>query len=98
MAPISAPRRRGLAASTCQGLRGGVEQDGVDGGLVLEGDGCERLRNGEDDVEVGHGQQLALTGGEPACPRRSLALRAMAIAAGVVGDPRTPAALAGLDM
>src|SRR5829696_2385440 len=45
-----------------------------------------------------HGQQLALAGGEPACPRRSLALRAMAIAAGVVGDPRTPAALAGLDM
>ena len=24
-----------------QGLRGGLEQDGVDGGLVLEGDGCD---------------------------------------------------------
>ena len=46
--------------------RGGLEQDGVDGGLVLEGDGCDWRRNGEDDMEVRHGKQLALACGEPA--------------------------------
>ncbi len=43
-----------------QGLGGGLEQDGVDLGLVVVGDVGDRLRQGEDEVEVRHRQQLRL--------------------------------------
>ena len=43
----------------------GAEQDCIDGGLVLEGDRTDRQRQGEDDVEVRHHQQLGLPGSEP---------------------------------
>src|SRR5215207_5142728 len=44
-----------------QSLCGGLEQDGVDGGLVLEGDGSDRLRNREDDVRLGIASRKATT-------------------------------------
>ena len=66
-----------------QGFGGRLEQDGVDDRLVLERDGADRCGDGEDDVEVGHGEEFALTGGEPSGPCWSLALRAMPVAAGV---------------
>jgi hypothetical protein len=56
-------------------------QDSIDDSLVLEGDRGRFRRQGEDDVEVGRGQELGLPGGEPLRPRRPLALRAVAIAA-----------------
>ena len=40
------------------GLNGGLEQDRIDGGLVLEGDGGDRWRQGEHDVEIGDRQQF----------------------------------------
>src|SRR3954467_2341212 len=49
-------------------------------------------------MEVGHGQEFARAGGEPPGPCWSLALRAMPVAAGVIGDARGPARRAGLDM
>ena len=49
-------------------------------------------------MEVGYGQKLGLPGSEPLRPRQPLALRAMAIAARVVGDARRAAIVAGLDM
>ena len=79
-------------------LGGGAEQQVVDHGLVLEGDGGDRRRQGEDDVVVGHGQQVGLRAA-PATPRgRALALRAVPVAAGVVGDLTVVAALAARDM
>ena len=79
-------------------LGGGLEQDRIDDGLVLEGDGGDRRGQGEHDVEIGNRQQFGLAGGEPLRPRRALTLRAMAIAAGVVGDARRAAIVAGLDV
>ena len=81
-----------------QGLGGGSEQEVVDGRLVLERDGADRSRQGEDDVIVGNRQKLCLALGQPLPGRRALALRAVTVAAGVVGDPFVRAVLATLDM
>ena len=80
----------------CLGRRS--EQDGVDRRLVLEGDlrGCRR--NGEDEVEVFHRQQFGLTGGEPLGAGLALALRAVLVAAGIVGVTDAAALPAVLDM
>ncbi len=67
----------------CLGRR--PEQDGVDCLLVLERDLGNRRGHGEHDVEIRHRQQLGLPCSEPLCPRGSLALRAMAVAAGIIG-------------
>ena len=76
----------GIGGDGAQRLGGGAEQDGVDRRLVLEGDLGHRRRQGEDDVEVRHRQQLGLRCGQPFGARQPLALRAMPVAAGVVGD------------
>ena len=68
------------------GLRRRLEQDVVDDRLVLQGDGGDRRRHGEDDVEVRDGQQLGLSVDEPLRARQTLALRAVPVAAGIVGD------------
>ena len=81
-----------------QRLGGGPEQQVVDGGLVLERDGADRGRQGEDDVIVGNRQELRLAVFEPLPRRGGLALRAVAIAAGIVGDPFVRAVLAALDV
>ena len=52
----------------------GAEQDCIDGGLVLERDRTDRCRQGEDDVEVRHRQQLGLPGREPLQTRQPLTL------------------------
>jgi hypothetical protein len=65
-----------------QRLRGGPEQEVVDGRLVLERDGADRSRQGEDDVIVGNRQELRLAVFEPSPRGGRLALRAVAIAAG----------------
>ena len=79
-------------------LGGGLEQDGVDSGLVLEGDHRDLRRQREDDVEVGNRKEFSLARGEPSCTGRSLAPRTVPVAAGVVGDPRHAAVVAGLDV
>jgi len=80
----------------CLGRR--LEQDGVDLGLVLEGDLGEACRQGEDDMEIGHWQQLGLPLGQPFGPRQPLALGTMPVAARVVGDAAIGAGVTGLDM
>ena len=65
-----------------QRLRGGPEQEVVDGGLVLERDGADRRRQGEDDVVIGNRQEFGLAVFQPFPRRGRLALRAVAIAAG----------------
>ena len=75
----------GIGGDPAQRLGRRSEQDGVDRLLVLEGDLGDRRRQGEDDVEVGHRQQLGLPGGEPFGAGLPLALRAVPVAAGVVG-------------
>jgi hypothetical protein len=81
-----------------QRLGGGPEQEVVDGGLVLERDGADRGRQGEDDVIIRNRQEFGLAVFEPLPRRGGLALRAVAVAAGIVGDALVRAVLAALDV
>jgi len=75
-------------------LRRGLEQQIVDHGLVLVGDVANRRRQCEDDVEVGNREQFGLARRHPLACRRALALRAVPVAAAVVGDRGVGAVLA----
>jgi len=75
-----------------------VEQDAVDLALVLIRDRCDLGRHRESDMEIGHRQQAGLPLGEPLLTRGALALRAVPVAAGVVGNTDVAAILARLDM
>lgn len=55
-------------------------------------------RPGEDDVEVWNGKEFGLSLGKPLRARRALALWAMPIATGVVGEPGGTAVVALLDV
>jgi hypothetical protein len=87
-----------MGGDCVQRLGRGLEQDGVDRRLVLEGDFGGRRRQCEHDVEIWHRQQFGLALGQPRCPRRALAFRAMAVAAGIIGDTNEAAFRAALDM
>jgi len=56
-----------------------LEQDVVDDGFVLEGDGGDGRRHSEDDVEIGDRQQVGLPIGEPLGARQALALRTVPV-------------------
>ena len=79
-------------------LRRRLEQQVINDGLVLPGDVGDRRRQTEHDVEVSNGQQLRFPLGQPFFGGHRLALRAVTIAPGVVGDPHMGAVLAPLDM
>ena len=55
----------GIGSDPAQGLGSRPEKDGVDGLLVLVGDGLELGRQCEDDVEIGHRQKRAFACGDP---------------------------------
>src|SRR6266446_5751881 len=81
-----------------QRLGGGGEQDAIDDGLVMEGDLGDRRRHREDYVEVRYRKQLGLSVGQPFSTRQPLALRAVPVAAGIVGDAKLAARVALFDM
>src|SRR3954447_2579063 len=81
VSPMRAPRCLGSAAIV---IRVSAAVLSIDHRLVLIGDVGDRPRQGEDDVEIGHGQQFGLAIGEPLLGSGSLALRAVPVAAGVV--------------
>src|SRR5271166_4025680 len=72
-------------------IGGRTEQDGVDDALVVERNLGGRRRQGEDHMVVGHRQQLGLTRLKPFSACQTLALRAVPIAAGIVGAADQPA-------
>ena len=88
----------GVGGDGDQGLGGDFEQQVIDDRLVLIGDVGDRSRQGEDNMEIGHGQQFGLAVGEPLLGSRGLALRAVPVAAGVVGDAGLATILAAFDM
>ena len=84
----------GITGDGQQRLRRRLEQDVVDHGLVLVSDIADLARHGEDHVVVGHRQELGLARLQPGVRRRALTLGAVAVAAGVVGDPDVGTVLA----
>jgi hypothetical protein len=80
-------------------LRRGLEEDVVDDRLVLAELWLrDRCGHGEHDIEIGDGQQLGLSVSEPLRMSETLALRAMPVAAAIVGDAHVPDVVALLDM
>ncbi len=88
----------GIASDGDQRLGGGLEQNGIDGCLVLVGDMGDRCRQGENHMVIGHRQQFRLTRDKPILGHRALAFGAMAVAAGIVGDVGMAALLASRHM
>src|SRR5258706_3457217 len=77
----------------------GAEQQIVDDFLVLQSQWSKLWRKCEDHMDVARREKFSLTCGDPAFPGRGLTLRAVAIAAAVVGDGGTmPAAGAFIEM
>ena len=66
--------------------------------LVVIGDIGDRSGQGEDDMEIGHGQELALAVGQPLLGSGGLALRTVPVAAGIVRDAQVGAVFAAFDM
>ena len=64
----------------------GAEEQVVEQPLVLKHERGELMRQREDDMEVGHGQQLGGTRGEPLGACVALALGTVPVAARVIGD------------
>ena len=88
----------GIGGDCGQRLGGSPEQEIVDGGLVVERDRADRRRQSKDEVIVGNRQKLCLAVFQPLPRCASLTRRAVAIAAGVVGDPFVRAVFAALDV
>jgi hypothetical protein len=76
----------GVCRDRDQGLGGDFEQQVIDNRLVLIGDVGDRCRQSKDDMEIGHGQEVGPAVGQPLDGSGGLALRAVPVAAGVVGD------------
>src|SRR5690606_17726759 len=76
----------------------GLEQKVVDQRLVLERYVGDLGWQCEDDVEVSDGQEIGLPFGKPCACSGALALGAVPVAAGIVGDAPLSTILAGLDM
>ena len=88
----------GVRADDAQRLGGGPEQDVVDDLLVLEGDLGDLRGKGEDHVEILGRQQIGPPVFQPRGAGQALTLRAMAVAAAVIGRPCEAAVLALLEM
>ena len=92
------PEMLGIGGDGLHRLGRRSEQDVVDDRLVLQRDAGDRRRHREYDMEVGDRQQLGLAIGDPLRAGQTLALRAVPVAAGIVGDADVAAILAALDM
>lgn len=73
-----------ISGSGQQRSGGAAKQQPVKQAFVLQGQWAELVRQGEHNVELGHIQQIRLLGAHPVGLFLSLALRAVAITAGVV--------------
>src|SRR6266404_4582505 len=89
----------GIASDFEKCFRTGTEQQIVDDFLVLQSQWSKLRRKCEDHMDVARREKFSLTCGDPAFPGRGLTLRAVSIAAAVIGDGGTmPAASALIQM
>ena len=79
-------------------LGDGPEEEGVEPPGVALSECVQGVRQREDHVEVGDGEQVGPAGVEPALLGEGLAFRAMAVATGVVGEAFGPAGIASFAM
>ncbi len=75
----------GVTGDGLQRFGGGTKQDAIDGAFVLQGEWGDLCWQREDDVEVGHIEEVLLPGFKPARTSGSLTLGAVPVTTGVVG-------------
>jgi hypothetical protein len=75
-----------------------LEEPRVQARAVAIGQGQQRMRQREDDVHIRHVEELALTRVQPALASLGLALGAVAVPTGVIGDGPMPAGDAPIEM
>ena len=86
-------------ARDCQKcLRTGVEQEIIDGLLILQSEWCQFTRKREDYMHVGCREKFPAALFQPTIARLRLTLRAVPVAAGVIRDGAMPAAGALVEM
>src|SRR2546427_13030780 len=73
-----------------------AEEQRVDDARIALSEWVQRVGEREHDVEVLDGEQFGAPGGEPALFREGLALRAVAVPAGGVGEALGPAPISRL--
>ena len=83
----------GIGRDGGHGLGRSREQDVVDRGLVLVGDGGDGGRQREHHMEIRHREQVGLAGGEPLACSSALTLGAVPVTAAIVGDDGVSALL-----
>jgi len=87
-----------VSSDGLQHLGGDIKQQPIEFYLVLVRQICNGRGQREDHVVILHGQQISLAGIEPALGCSALALGAVSVAAGVVGDQLGGAAIAAQHM
>jgi hypothetical protein len=88
----------GVSRDGAQGLGRSPEQNVIDDLLVLQGNGGDGLRHGEDDMKILSVEKLGSTVFQPLGARQRLALWAVAITTTVVANPLVVTAIAAFDM
>ena len=96
--PDLAPEPLGISTEGLQGLRGRLKQEVVDHLWISLGERVDLVGQGEDQMEIGHRQELCTACLDPTLLGQRLALRAMAVAAGVVTGDLRPTAITRLQM
>lgn len=76
----------------------GFEENAIEQPLVLVGNRRDLAGHGKYDMEIGNRQKVGFAIGKQLVAGSTLALRAMSVAARVIGDTRVRAVIAGLDM
>src|ERR1700751_365504 len=88
--------RSGVASDFEKSFCAGPKQQTIDDFLVLQSQRSQLRGQGEDDVDIGRGQQFTTTRRDPAFARTGLTLRAVSVATTVVGDGGTMSAAGAL--
>src|SRR5712691_7340986 len=81
-----------------QRVGGRAEEERVEHARIALCEGIDVVRQGEDDMKVRNWEQFGAARGEPPFFGERLALRAMAIATGVIGNPHGATAVTRLPM
>jgi hypothetical protein len=86
----------GIASDFEEGFGTGLQQQMVQDFLVLQGERRQLVGQGEDNMDVARGEKFLTTRLEPTVASVGLTLRAVSVAAAVVGDGRTVPAVGAL--
>jgi len=88
----------GIVSEGGEGGRDSLEEQRVDDAGIALGERVERMRQGEDQMEVLDGEQFRAARVQPAFLGESLTFGTVAVAAGVVADLHGPAGITGVAM